>query len=516
MRLFTAALVLSCLVSAPVLAQQGGDEGWGEGDDDAGFADFPAEATPTKAAAAPTPPPISPLTITGIARSDLGAWTERFGSAPKDAPSLPGGNDNPFAKARASLDLRAKYKKGWLTGLLELHGEHDFAYMHRADEYDPATRRMFQNLRDPLLNNAPVQLREAWVAASPGAFEVTLGRQIVAWGEGDGFSPLDVVNPRDNREPGLADLDDIRVPILAARLGWFKGAHRVEGMVTVESHWGFRNPPLGPFSPFPTLIEQNPQAAQLDIVSKMRRDDVDFSDDPSQLSPDGYQYLLRWVRKGAGLDLGFYAGSVIDRQGVIQKFTTADQVKLITSGLNDEEDEIRIHMRHLRYAIFGTSGATTVGSFLLKWELAFEKSRPYNFDTFQEVTNERVDQLDTMVSVTYSGIANTMIGFEASKATLLGDHGTLMFPVDAPFIALRLSHNALRERLKIMAVGSVIGATAEYGWIARANATYDLADGVKASLGYMSYQPTDKISPFSGLDRHDRVFAQLRWDFRLL
>ena len=290
-----------------------------------------------------------------------------------------------------------------------------------------------------------------------------------------------MVNPRDNREPGLADLDDIRVPILAARLGWFKGNSRVEGMVTVESHWGFRNPPLGPFSPFPTLIEQNPIAKQADVVNKMRRDDVDFSDDPDQFSPDGFQYLLRWVHKGEGLDLGLYAGSVVDRQGVIKGFSQQELVALIGNALNDEVDDIRIHMSHLRYAIFGTSGATTFGSFLVKWELAFEKSRPYNMGSFDQVTNERVDQVDTMIGITYSGISNTMIGIEASKATLLGNHGELMFPIDAPFLALRLQHTAMRERLKIMAVASAVGETAQYGWLARANATYDVADAMKAS-----------------------------------
>lgn len=516
MKRWRIAVFAAVLLFALPASAQSADDEWGEGGDDSGFADFGDEATPTKAEEVAEPPPTSPLTITGIYRSDLGAWVERFGEAPSDAPQLPGGNDNPFAKARASLDLRAKYKKGAISGVLELHGEYDFAYLHREDEYDPATKRMFQSLRDPLLNNAPVQIREAYLAASLDDFEVTLGRQIVAWGEGDGLSPLDVVNPRDNREPGLADLDDIRVPILAARLGWFKGNSRVEGMVTVESHWGFRNPPLGPFSPFPTLIEQNPIAKQADVVNKMRRDDVDFSDDPDQFSPDGFQYLLRWVHKGEGLDLGLYAGSVVDRQGVIKGFSQQELVALIGNALNDEVDDIRIHMSHLRYAIFGTSGATTFGSFLVKWELAFEKSRPYNMGSFDQVTNERVDQVDTMIGITYSGISNTMIGIEASKATLLGNHGELMFPIDAPFLALRLQHTAMRERLKIMAVASAVGETAQYGWLARANATYDVADAMKVSIGYVTYHPTDEISPFSGLTRHDRVFLQYRWDFRVM
>jgi len=523
-RLPLAALLLLLFAAASVpnhvLGQEAddwGDEG-GDGGDDAGFADFPSTPTPTKAEA---PPAVSPLTLMGTTRADFGAWTERFGSAPADAPSLPGGNDNPFGKGRVSVDLELRYKADAVRAVVAIHGEHDLAMLYREGEYDPATTRAYRHLRDPLLGDIPMQLREALVATSVGDFEVTLGRQIVAWGEGDGLSPLDIVNPRDMREPGLSDLDDIRIPVLASRLGWFKGNHRVEAMITHEAHWGFRSPPLGPFSPFPSIIgksmQDNPIVKQLDInvVEKMRGHDVDFSDNIDGVSPAAWQYLGRWVYKGEGIDLGLYAASVIDRQGIIS-MDAAGQMDLFGKVMNPDPQDIRLHMRHLRYALFGTSGAWAYGSLLLKWELAFEKSRPYNVGGFESLGARRADQVDLMLGITYNGISNTMIGIEASKVVLLTDLGELLFPMDAPFLMLRAQHKALRDRLTIMAVASMIGATAEYGALGRIDATYELADGWKASAGYVTFQPGDEISPFSGLDRHDRAMVKLRWDFRIL
>ncbi|MDP6945441.1 MAG: hypothetical protein QF464_14935, partial [Myxococcota bacterium] len=88
--------------------------------------------------------------------------------------------------------------------------------------YDTATLETYEWL---------VNTREVQLAASLGDFEVTVGRQIVAWGEGDMLSPIDVVNPRDMREPGQSDLADVRLPVLASRVGYFTGAHRFELMI---------------------------------------------------------------------------------------------------------------------------------------------------------------------------------------------------------------------------------------------------------------------------------------------
>ncbi|MCO4762868.1 MAG: hypothetical protein KC502_15240 [Myxococcales bacterium] len=486
-----------------------GDDGAG---DDAGFATAPAEATPVVA-------PPSPWSLVGAIRSDWGMWTERVnGTKATDGLALQGGDDNPFAKGRQNLDLTLGYKRGPWRIQAAVHGEFDLAYLHRADEFRDPTRDAYRQL---------LQVRETFAALALGDFEFTVGRQVVAWGEGDGMSVVDVVNPRDNREPGLSDLDDIRVPVLASRVGWFtttaNGDHRVEAMVvheTCNTLWreacfGLRTPPLGPFSPLPAFLggDQAPAGAGVDIGSVMASKEVRFEHGQTDLAWANQQWLLRWVYKGAGIDLGAYAASVLDQQGVITNVN-------FLSLLDASKTTLVMPVQHLRYELVGTSGAMATGDFLLKWELALEHRRPFSVGDSgvmpPKLSYQRTDTLQTMVSVTYRGIRDTVLGFEGSRTTLLDTPEDLLFPVDAPFLSLRAQHNTWNDRLHFTAVAIAVGHVAQYGWLARADVTWDIRDALKLSTTFVTYQPGEKFGPFAGLDQHDRIGVRLRWDFSAL
>ena len=90
----------------------------------------------------------------------------------------------------------------------------------------------------------------------------------------------------------------------------------------------------------------------------------------------------------------------------------------------------------------------------------------------------------------------------------------LTFPVATMTMGLRASRTAMKERLTLNVSGLGWGETLQYGWLARVDGNYEIADGVKASLGYITYNPseTDR-SAIMGLLTHDRVFGGLRWDF---
>ena len=61
---------------------------------------------------------------------------------------------------------------------------------------------------------------EQFGAVSLGRFELVLGRQIVAWGE-EMFLVRSMWSIPGLREPGLADLDDIRLTVLASKWSIF-------------------------------------------------------------------------------------------------------------------------------------------------------------------------------------------------------------------------------------------------------------------------------------------------------
>lgn len=529
-----AAVALLCFggVSIAVAAPPVSDEeaGYGDGDeagfgdnasgDEAGFAEPAATVTETVA-------PPSPWSLTGSLRSDWGMWTERVGassgSSQAGSPglSLQGGDDNPFAKGRQNLDLQLGYKHGPWRLQAAVHGEWDAAYRYRTDDYDQPTRDAYGQL---------LQVRETFVALSLGSVDVTVGRQIVAWGEGDGMSVVDVVNPRDNREPGLADLEDIRVPVLASRVGWFtttaNGDHRVEAMViheTCNTLWrencfGLRGPPMGPFSPLPALFSTGDSGTAgappgVDVGALLSKKQLRFAHDQRELAWANQQWLLRWVYKGAGIDLGLYAASVLDQQGVITKVN-------FFSLLDDSTTTLDFTLQHLRYELLGTSGATAMGDFLLKWELAYNRRRPFNTGDMAAIppvlTYRRSDTVQAMVSVTWRGIRDTVIGFEGSKTALLDSVPGLLFPADAPTLSLRAQHTTWGDRLHVTAVAIAMGLRGQFGWLARGDVTWDIRDALRVTASYVTYQPGTSFGPFAGLTQHDRLGLRLKWDFSSL
>jgi len=79
-----------------------------------------------------------------------------------------------------------------------------------AGQYRALVRTSF----DPITAASTVALREAWVTAFLGPFDLTLGNQLVTWGVTDVFTPCDVVNPQDRSLP----VDAEKTPVPMGRL----------------------------------------------------------------------------------------------------------------------------------------------------------------------------------------------------------------------------------------------------------------------------------------------------------
>lgn len=451
-----------------------GDEDWG--DEDPGFGELGEVDLGGDIAEA------SPWSLTGFVRSDWGLWLERF-------------DDNPWAKGRQMLDLELRFTEKVFRFQVAIHGEYDFAYLHQRDSYDEPTLDAYEWI---------VDLRESFFALSLSELEVTIGWQIVAWGQGDAISPIDVVNPRDLREPGLADLDDLRLPVLATRVGWFKGYHRVEGMVIHEAFFGYRSPPFGPFSPLATLLPASAQASLGDRT-------LAYEDRQERFHIDNQQFLLRWSYKGPGLDLAVYGANVLDKIGTFE---------LPAPPAFANDDPIIVGIDHGRYWMVGHSGAVPVDAWLFKWELYADLERDVNAgDTgaaIPVVREETLNLVGGMLGVTWQPVQEHQVALELAKSFVLEDVPDLLFPIDEPQLALRSMHNFLRDDLTLSFALSLIGWTANQGWLGRAEISYVIEDGLKVGGGFITYQPTSEFGQLSGLDTHDRFFAKLRWDFTLL
>ncbi len=69
-----------------------------------------------------------------------------------------------------------------------------------------------------------VELREVYIEGSPlNSLDIKLGKQIITWGVADSLRVVDVLNPTDEREFGMTDLEDIRLPINMTKIDYYIG-----------------------------------------------------------------------------------------------------------------------------------------------------------------------------------------------------------------------------------------------------------------------------------------------------
>ena len=433
--------------------------------------------------------PPSPWSVRGFVRSGWGVWTERL-------------DDAALARGRQSLDLVMTRKEGGLRVVLAGHGEVDLAYLEEGDDVDAATQEVY---------GWQLLGRDMFAAWSAGSVDLTFGRQIVTWGEGDMFSPLDVVNPRDMREPGLADLDDIRMPVLASRVGLFVGDHRFEAMVIHEADFGLQSPPFGPYSPLPELLADDPAAASA-LAGKVLR----FRHKQERFDLGRHQPLARWVYKGPGIDLGLYGAWVMDQQGVIGLDLT--DAAALTEFALDPEPELELDHRY--HGVVGTSGAWAWRSVLLKWELGAKIGRSLN--TMDESAAlpafgiTRATSVETMLGVTWTPEPEWVCAVEVAKPWLLDEPDDLLMDVDVPVLALRAMWRTWNDRLVLQGAATILGARAEQGWLARVEASWEARESLFVGLGLVTYHPGDDFGFLSGLTRHDQGLLRLRWDFTIL
>ena len=62
-----------------------------------------------------------------------------------------------------------------------------------------------------------VDLQEAWLEYTAAGWDLRMGRQIIIWGKADGVQITDIVSPPDYTESITRDLDEIRMPVDAAK-----------------------------------------------------------------------------------------------------------------------------------------------------------------------------------------------------------------------------------------------------------------------------------------------------------
>ncbi|MCP4352623.1 MAG: DUF1302 domain-containing protein [Desulfobacterales bacterium] len=398
----------------------------------------------------------------------------KFGSSfnfAHDAPQTGKTDWRGFSRVRTEvqIDLGAKFSDSW-QALISGKGFYDFIYNIKGrDEF---TSEVLDNYEKE------IEIREAWLQGQLlKNLDIKIGKQIVVWGKSDNIRITDILNPLDMREPGITDIEDLRIPLAMTRLDFYTGSWSLTGIAVHEIRFN-KNPEFG--SDFYPAEIRLPHEHTLSDGG----DNTEFA------------FALSGIFRG--WDIAFYYAYIFDDTPHLEFAKTA------------------LQLEHSRLDMMGLAFNIATGNWLLKAEAAYFDGMNF-FNAPGNASDKTYTRTDVLAGVEYSGLTNTTVGFEAANRHINNFDNVLeQFPDTAKQdefqSVLRINRTFLNERLSLTLLVSVFDFTGDDGAFQRFSAEYDLADAVKITGGVVLYQSGD-IAKYKNIGDNDRMFFEIKYSF---
>jgi hypothetical protein len=370
-------------------------------------------------------------------------------------------------RAELMMELDAKFSESWQARVAG-HGFYDFAY--RIQGRDKFTREVLDENEDEL------ELGEAWLLGSiTDQLDLKAGRQIVVWGKSDNIRVTDVLNPLDLREPGLTDLENLRLPLTMTKLDYFIQGLNLSGMVIHEIRYN-KEPEFG--SDFFPAAQPLPTTETPDTGFDM----------------DNTQFALALHGIFHGWDASLYGAYFYD-----------------DTPHFDEEPSGNEKLKHARLKMVGGAFNIAAGNWLFNTESAFFEGIQY-FNSGKDYK-----RIDALAGAEYSGFTDTTLSFEIADRHILNFNSQIeespdFAEEDRWITALRLTRTFLNETMALTVLAQTFGLTGDDGAFQRFTAEYDLTDAIEITGGVVFYQSGD-LPRFREVSENDRLYLEFKYNF---
>ena len=372
-------------------------------------------------------------------------------------------------RTELNLELNARFSSSW-QARVSGKGAYDFVYaIQGRDEF---TDEVLDNYEKEL------ELGETYLQGSlTKSFDVKLGRQIVVWGKSDNIRVTDVLNPLDMREPGITDIEDLRLPVAMSRLDYYIGDWSLTGIAIHEIRFN-KNPEYG--SDFYPSSTPPPHEDKPDSGGK------------------NSEYAAAINGIFSGWDISFYWADY---------YNDMPHMERISTGLPPQ-----IEGKHARLKMAGSAFNAAVGNWLLKTEAAYLDG----FEFFNAPEKE-YSRVDVLAGIEYSGFKDTTVSIEAVNRHINHfDHGLELAPDQAREDefqwVFRLTRDFLNETLALTLLASTFNGTGQDGAFQRFSAEYDVTDSIEMTGGVVLYQSGD-LARFRNIGDNDRLFCEIKYSF---
>ncbi|MFC1674066.1 DUF1302 family protein [Pseudomonadota bacterium] len=317
-----------------------------------------------------------------------------------------------------------------------------------------------------------INLGEVYVSAElADGFELTLGRQTIVWGTSENLRVVDVVNPLDQREMGMVDIENLRLPLTMARADYVQGPWVATAMVIPHIRFNKAAPALSPYDPM------NGAAPQNDVP----QDGI------------GNAELAASLRGNfSGWDISFHAANLFDDAGHKETVGATQRI------------------RHSRVNMVGATADVALGNWLLKGEAA----RTSGLETLG-VPGRDFTRSDVLAGVEFSGLSDASLSFEIVNRHLHGWSQALAaegLKKNSQEYALRFSGDYLHDRLNVTALTTRVSPLTQGGGFSRISVEYDLQDALSITGGVVIYHDGSR-TPFNAIADNDRIFFEIKQSF---
>lgn len=398
--------------------------------------------------------------------------------------SIDGVDYSGFNQAQSALFLQLDYQLSddW-SARVSGDGFYD-AY------YDASTQAFNRDVRDAY--QTQLRLNDVYLQGKLSQnLDAKLGRQIVVWGKSDSIRITDVINPLDNRLPGVTDIKDLRLSTTMAKADYYFGAWSLSLMAIMESRLFLEPAPRGEFFPVDSVFRGAPRP-----FLALQKPKDGFED------MDAMQYAAALNGVFSLWDLSFYAADVLDsRWHVAPNLPNASRelskVQMLGSALNIAK-----------------------GSWLFKSEVAHFQGLRYN------ATQEQKSRLDALVGFDYMGILETTLSLEIANRHIFEYEAQMANQTqgvvpdfvrrDEVQSAFRATRSFYNDTLETTIFASMFGHNWEYGGFVRASVDYALMDALHLELGvadFVAPKSAQNRPMMEAISNNDRVFTQLRYSF---
>ena len=418
-------------------------------------------------------------------------------------------------RLRGLLTIDGRLGADWRSHV-DISAWQDLAYTYREADYTQDVIDAYEK---------ELEILDGWVGGPvSSSTDVKIGRQVAVWGFADNLRVLDILNPLDNLEPGLADIEDLRRPVGMLRVDQYAGPWRLSAYVTPEHRFS-RNPPFG--SDFYSQVGADGSATRFRNVRPDDFEDIDLA--------------ASALGRFSGWDLSLHAA----RFWVDEPYLDASAFDRSDARATEADFQQAAVLRHSRSRLLGFGVQRTQGGWLFKQEAAviddLQLTRTTPLEQPLPLLNalpivgalipdtdgqalpagaRAVQRYDLLLGVEYFGVADTTFSLELAARRIddfgpdLARSGYLEWASET---AARVTRDFMNQRLRLNLIGVVFNEDGQFwrrsgGGIYRFDAEYELARGVQLSGGLLLYDG-GRQQPFTVAADNDRIFAELQWSF---